>query len=101
MEVQGDGGGCNRKLWRTHGYTVRRAGDGVHVEFLPSYLEGSLGLRNLTVANNSFAGITACGRARPGSVACKHYCTDMSCVLAHVDPEIASEVHARGNAVVA
>ena len=28
-------------------------------------------------------------------------CTDMSCVLAHVDPEIASEVHARGNTVVA
>ena len=32
-------------------------------------------------------------------VKCAHVCTNISCILAHVDPALAKQVHASGNRV--
>ena len=77
---------------------VTRCGDGAHVEFLPGFLEGSLDIRNITVADNTFVDVRSCGGARKGTEACGHVCDrNVSCVLAHVGPGLRGQVHASGN----
>jgi hypothetical protein len=74
--------------------TIERAGDAVHVSYDISgfnFLEGSLGVRNITLVGNTFTDV------HPGG----HACTDMSCILDHVDPGLLGQVHAAGNKVVA
>ena len=74
--------------------------DGIHISTDISgfnFLEGSLGPRNITLAGNTFRDVTGCGPARAGTDACTHVCANMSCILAHVDPDLRSEVHSHGN----
>jgi hypothetical protein len=57
-------------------------------------------VRNISFVENSFVTISGCGAGRSGGAGCPHLCTNMSCVLSHVDPALAPEVHASGNSVV-
>jgi len=40
-----------------------RASEGVHLEFDQSFLEGSLGIYNITISNNTFTSILGCTQA--------------------------------------
>jgi hypothetical protein len=73
---------------------VERAGDAIHVSYDISgfnFLEGSLGMRNISLLNNTFTDV------HPGGSAC----TNMTCILDHVDPGLMGQVHAVGNTVKA
>ena len=78
--------------------TVERCLDGVHVSYdiSTSFLEGSLGMRNLSFTGNRFLDVGS----NPGEPSA-HRCggDNISCVLSHVDPELAPQVHAHGNTV--
>ena len=58
-------------------------------------------MRNISFVNNTFRSVSGCGATRSGAHGCDHLCTNMSCVLSHVDPALAGEVHASGNRVFA
>ena len=84
------------------GNVVDRANDGFHVSYdIASYnfLEGALGTRNITIADNSFSRVQGCGHGRLGTRGCDHVCTNMSCILSHVDGMFRDQVHERGNSV--
>jgi hypothetical protein len=73
---------------------VERSGDAIHVSYDISgynFLEGSLGMRNISLINNTFIDV------HPGGTAC----TNMTCILDHVDPGLMDQVHAVGNTVKA
>ena len=55
-----------------------RASAGVRVEFDQAWLEGSLGLRDISLVNNTFVGVAGCTQAN-------------SCV-AHVDADVVNFV---------
>lgn len=40
-----------------------RAADGIHIEYDQAFLEGSLGLRDIQILNNTFVGILGCTQA--------------------------------------
>lgn len=72
---------------------VERAGDAIHISHDISgftFLEGSLGMHNITLINNTFTDV------HPGG----HACTNMSCILRHVDPGLVGQVHAASNKVL-
>lgn len=71
-----------------------RGQDGVHIRFLPDFLEGSAGLVNITLRENVFTSIRGCGDG-----ACDTFCEDMACILQNVDEEIRAEVIDVGNRV--
>ena len=80
--------------------TVDRNGDGIHIsDDIAGYnfLEGSLGRSNITIASNNFTQVRGCGSQRKGTEGCAHICTNTSCVLSHVDPELTHVVNATGN----
>eukprot|EP01050_Picozoa_sp_SAG11_P023039 SAG11_NODE_4516_length_1866_cov_26.310130_1_plen_316_part_10 len=83
------------------GHTVERCEDGAHVSYdiAGPFLEGSLGMRNISFIDNDFVTVSGCGDERAGTSGCAHVCTNMSCILAHVDPDLAKQVHASGNRV--
>ena len=65
---------------------------------MQAFLEGSLGLRNISFVGNSFTAVRGCGGQR-GQQPCYHVCSNMSCVLSHVDPDLLPEVQSQGNKV--
>mgnify|MGYP007117401529 FL=1 len=67
---------------------MKRCGDGAHVEFLESFLEGSVEIFNVTFADNRFVDVRGCGAARSGGDPCAHVCTNISCILSHVSPHL-------------
>jgi len=72
---------------------IERAGDSIHVSYDISgysFLEGSLGTKNISLLNNTFVDV------HPGG----HACMNMSCLLNHVDPGLVGQVHVAGNKVV-
>ena len=73
----------------------------VSYDIASSFLEGSLGMRNISFVNNTFRSVSGCGATRSGAHGCDHLCTNISCVLSHIDPALAGEVHASGNRVFA
>lgn len=85
------------------GNIFERAEDGIHVSYdiVPSFLEGSLGMTNISLANNTFSDVHACGPGRSGTGPCAQVCANMTCVLSHVETDLAMIVHATDNHVVA
>ena len=83
------------------GNKVERCEDGAHVSYdiAGPFLEGSLGMRNISFVGNSFASVSGCGANRSGAHGCGHLCTDMECILSHVDAVLEAEVHASDNIV--
>jgi hypothetical protein len=83
------------------GNRVERCEDGAHVSYDISgpFLEGSLGMRNLSFVSNDFVSVSGCGPNRSGGHGCDHLCSNISCVLSHVDPMLAPQVHASANIV--
>ena len=83
------------------GNTVERCEDGAHVSYdiAGPFLEGSLGMHNISFVENEFANVSGCGAQRKGTSGCAHVCKNMSCILSHVDSELSEEVHASGNSV--
>jgi hypothetical protein len=82
---------------------IERCADGVHVSYdiCGSFLEGSLGMRNISLINNTFAAITACpSDPSRGVHRCDSVCETIGCVLDHVDPGLAAIVTASANRVV-
>jgi len=56
-------------------------------------------MRNISFIDNDFVTVSGCGNERAGTSGCAHVCTNISCILAHVDPALAKQVHASGNRV--
>ena len=69
--------------------------DGIHVRFLPEFLEGQAAVRNVSIHDNSFFSIRGCGPS-----ACVRMCLDMSCLLQNVDSEVRQHLWHHGNRVV-
>lgn len=80
---------------------LERCEDGIHISYdiAISFLEGSLGMTNLTLINNTFVTVMGCGAGRSGAHGCNQTCNSIECVLSHVDPDLANQVHASGNIV--
>jgi len=82
--------------------TVATAADGIHTSYdiVDGFLEGSLGMRNISIIDNTFTAIHDCGEAF-SLQHCINACTDnnISCVLDNVDPGLRDIVHAKGNVV--
>ena len=80
--------------------TLKSNEDGIHISddiASFSFLEGSLGRRNITIENNTFTRVRGCGPERRGTVGCDHVCTNVSCVLSHVDDTLKHVVRSIGN----
>ena len=56
-------------------------------------------MRNISFVDNTFVTVSGCGAKRVGSSGCGHVCDNITCVLSHVDPALAAQVHATGNRV--
>ena len=83
---------------------IERANMGIHIsDDIASYnfLEGSLGVRNVTVVGNKFVSVMGgCDGGVEGAKGCgTHVCTNMTCILSHVDLAFVDQVHASGNEV--
>ena len=73
-----------------------RGQDGIHVRFLPDFLEGGAGLSNITVRNNEFRLIRDLGA---GETTGHATCQEMACLLQNVDPEVRPHIVHEGNRV--
>ena len=56
-------------------------------------------MRNISFVDNTFITVSGCGAGRKGTSGCGDLCSDITCVLSHVDPALAAQVHAEGNQV--
>lgn len=72
--------------------TVERCGDGIHISYdiSQSFLEGSLGMENMSFSHNQFVTVSSgCDPATRGGTGCAHLCTNQSCIFDHVDSKLA------------
>jgi hypothetical protein len=78
--------------------TVVGTGDGIHTSYdiADSFLEGSLGMKNISIVDNTF-GIVQGQGGNAGTN--RQVCTNISCVLDHVDAGLMAIVHVSGNVV--
>jgi hypothetical protein len=79
--------------------TVFATGDGIHTSYdiVDSFLEGSVGMQNISIIDNVF-GIVQ-GQGGSSNCADRRICTNISCILDHVDPGLRDKVHVSGNVV--
>ena len=81
---------------------TRHAAAHIRYDIIPGFLEGSLGMHNITLRNNTFKAVHGCpGDARADADGCPNVCTNMSCILQHVDPALTAIVTVAGNTVIA
>ena len=73
----------------------KRAHEGIHIRFVPEFLEGQVGVRNVTIRGNTFQSIRGCG-----ADACDFVCKDFDCILSNVDKEVLPELRSHGNKVI-
>jgi hypothetical protein len=79
--------------------TVVTTGDGIHMSYdiVDSFLEGSLGMQNISIVDNTFETVQGCGPN--GCQGWRHICTNISCVTDHIDPGLRDIAHVSGNSV--